>query len=78
MNSRSVANHSEAFVLRSSPRPAWRRQVASFVEIIRDGDLAMRRFFGPRTRETLRVRSGELLTNFDLHAIAAATKAPLF
>ena len=62
--------YSEACFERSA-----RGQIASFVEIIRDGDLAMRRFFGPRTRETLRVRSGELLTSFDLHAISAATKA---
>lgn len=48
--------------------------VAGFVELIRDGDLAMRRFFGPRARENLRVRSGELLVNFELQAIAEATK----
>lgn len=48
--------------------------VAGFVELIRDGDLAMRRFYGPRTRENLRVRSGEVLVNFDLQAISDATK----
>jgi hypothetical protein len=47
--------------------------IASYVEMVRDGDLAMRRYFGPRLRETLRVRSGELLVSFDTAALAAAT-----
>merc|ERR1719460_1972893 len=47
--------------------------IATFVELIRDGDLAMRRHFGPRMRKLLRVRAGEALLQFDLEALATAT-----
>merc|ERR1719262_2005419 len=47
--------------------------IASYVELIRDGDLAMRRYFGPRLRESLRIRAGELLVTFDTNTLAQAT-----
>lgn len=47
--------------------------IATYVELIRDGDLAMRRFFGPRKQGCIRVRSGEFLVSFDLGPLSQAT-----
>jgi hypothetical protein len=47
--------------------------IASYIELVRDGDLAMRRYFGPRLREAVRVRAGELLVGFETPALSAAT-----
>jgi hypothetical protein len=53
----------------------WRSEAAitSYVEMIRDGDLAMRRYFGPRMREAVRIRAGDSLVPFDVLSLSAAT-----
>jgi hypothetical protein len=58
----------------------WRSEAAisNYVEMIRDGDLAMRRYFGPRAREAVRIRAGEILVPFDLQPISASTACEPF
>jgi hypothetical protein len=48
--------------------------IMTYIELLRDGDLQMRRFFGARMRDVLRLRAREgHLANFDLPGIANAT-----
>jgi hypothetical protein len=49
--------------------------ITTYIELLRDGDLQMRRFFGARMRDILRLRAREsTLVDYELSALAAATE----
>jgi hypothetical protein len=47
--------------------------ISTYVELLRDGDLGMRRYFGARQRDVLRIKAGDTMASFDLPSLARST-----